>query len=169
MKRLISFVSNVIRAEREEWLLALIEGLPGWPTSWESRANPQSPGVRNLPSRRTGCVAGNEQCVSLSGKLFDEQGEPLYATGAKGRHGGRYRYYVSRRLVRGGCSSVSEEKGWRLAAPELEQTVIVSARSILKDQRVIATTLQEAGLSSAEIDSVLKAADAKSALLESGP
>jgi site-specific DNA recombinase len=105
----------------------------------------------------------------LAGKLFDEQGEPLYATGAKGRHGGRYRYYVSRRLVRGGCSSVSEEKGWRLAAPELEQTVIVSARSILKDQRVIATTLQEAGVSSAEIDSVLNAADAKSAMLESGP
>jgi site-specific DNA recombinase len=64
---------------------------------------------------------------------------------------------------------VSEEKGWRLAAPELEQTVIVSARSILKDQRVIATTLQEAGVSSAEIDSVLNAADAKSAMLESGP
>ena len=33
----------------------------------------------------------------------------------------------------------------------------------------IATTLQEAGVSSAEIHSVLKAADAKSALLESGP
>ena len=24
----------------------------------------------------------------LAGKLFDEQGEPLYSTGAKGRHGG---------------------------------------------------------------------------------
>ena len=63
---------------------------------------------------------------------------------------------------------MGEEKGWRLAAPELEQSVIVSARSILNDQRAIATTLQEAGVSSAEIDSVLKAADAKSALLESG-
>jgi hypothetical protein len=50
----------------------------------------------------------------------------------------------------------------------LEQSVIVSARSILNDQRAIATTLQEAGVSSAEIDFVLKAADAKSALLESG-
>jgi DNA invertase Pin-like site-specific DNA recombinase len=104
----------------------------------------------------------------LAGKLFDEHGEPLYSTGAKGRHGGRYRYYVSRELVRGGGSSMGEEKGWRLAAPELEQSVIVSARSILNDQRAIATTLQEAGVSSAEIDSVLKAADAKSALLESG-
>ena len=92
----------------------------------------------------------------LAGKLFDEHGEPLYSTGAKGRQGGRYRYYVSRELVIGGGSSMGEEKGWRLAAPELEQSVIVSARSILNDQRAIATTLQEAGVSSAEIDFVLK-------------
>jgi DNA invertase Pin-like site-specific DNA recombinase len=84
----------------------------------------------------------------LAGKLFDEQGEPLYATAAKGRHGGRYRYYVSRKLVRGGGTSVSEEKSWRLAAPELERSVIVSARSILNDQRAIATILQEVGVSS---------------------
>jgi len=93
----------------------------------------------------------------------------LYATGAKGRHGGRYRYYISRELVRGGGSSLEAEKGWRLAAPELEQSVLVSARSILNDQTGIATMLQEAGVSSAEIHSVLKAAEAKSALLESGP
>ncbi len=105
----------------------------------------------------------------LAGKLFDEHGEPLYATGAKGRHGGRYRYYVSRQLVRGGGSSLEAEKGWRLAAPELEQSVLVSARSILNDQTGIATMLQKAGVSSAEIHSVLKAAESKSALLESGP
>ena len=104
----------------------------------------------------------------LAGKLFDETGEPLYSTGAKGRHGGRYRYYVSRELVRGGCSSVGKEKSWRLAAPELEQSVVVSAQRILNDPAGIATTLQEAGVSSAEIESVLKAADAKSVLLESG-
>lgn len=105
----------------------------------------------------------------LAGRLFDEKGEPLYATGAKGRHGGHYRYYVSRELVRGGGSSLGTEKGWRLAAPELEQSVVVSARGILNDQAAIATTLQEAGVSSAEIHSVLKAAEARSALLESGP
>ena len=104
----------------------------------------------------------------LTGKLFDENGEPLYSTGAKGRHGGSYRYDVSRELVRGGGTSVGKEKSWRLAAPELEQSVVISIRSILNDQRAIATALQEAGASSAEIDSVLKAADAKSALLESG-
>jgi hypothetical protein len=38
----------------------------------------------------------------------------------------------------------------------------------LNDHAAIATTLQEAGVSSAEIDCVLKAAQAKSTLLESG-
>ena len=47
----------------------------------------------------------------LAGKLFDEHGEPLYSTGAKGRHGGRYRYYVSRELVRGGGSSIGRREG----------------------------------------------------------
>jgi DNA invertase Pin-like site-specific DNA recombinase len=105
----------------------------------------------------------------LTGKLFDEHGEPLYSMGAKGRHGGSYRYYVSRQLVRGGRSSVGKEKSWRLAAPELERSVVVSAQRILNDQAAIATTLQEAGVSSAEIQSLLKAAEAKSASLGSGP
>jgi len=105
----------------------------------------------------------------LTGKLFDEHGEPLYSTGAKGRHGGRYRYYVSRGLVRGGGSSVGKEKSWRLAAPELEQSVVVSVQKILNDHAAIATTLQEAGVSSVEIQSLLKAAEAKSASLGSGP
>ena len=105
----------------------------------------------------------------LAGRLFDENGEPLYSTGAKGRHGGRYRYYVSRELVRVGRSSVGKEKRWRLAAPELEQSVVISTRSIISDHAAIATRLQESGVSSAEIDSVLKATDAKSLLLESGP
>jgi hypothetical protein len=97
----------------------------------------------------------------LAGKLFDEQGEPLYSTGAKGRHGGHYRYYVSRELVRGGGSSLDADKRWRLAAAELEQSVVVSAQRILDDQAAIATTLQEAGVSSAEIQSLLRAAEAK--------
>jgi len=105
----------------------------------------------------------------LAGKLFDEDGEPLYSTGAKGRHGGRYRYYVSRELVRRGGSSAGREKNWRLAARELEQSVVVSAKRILSGQTAIATTLQEAGVSLDEIQSVLKAAEAKRALLESRP
>jgi hypothetical protein len=37
---------------------------------------------------------------------------------------------------------MSEERGWRVAAPELEQSAIISARSILIDRRAIATELQ---------------------------
>jgi site-specific DNA recombinase len=54
-----------------------------------------------------------------------------------------------------------------LAAAELEQSVIVSAQRILDDQAAIATTLQEGGLSPAEIQSLLKAAEAKSVSLGS--
>ena len=59
----------------------------------------------------------------LAGKLFDESGEPLYVQGAaKGER--RYRYYVSRTLVRGNAEGT--EQGWRISAPELEQRVAES-------------------------------------------
>jgi len=103
----------------------------------------------------------------LAGKLFDENGEPLRAVGAKGRHGAPYRYYASRELITAGCSPKDADKGWRLAAKELERSIIVSARAILKDQAAIATAAQEAGASTAEIGSVLRAAEAKIGLLES--
>ncbi len=44
----------------------------------------------------------------LAGKLLDENGEPLYVQGAaKGRR--RYRYYVSRKLVRGGSENAQPD------------------------------------------------------------
>ena len=47
----------------------------------------------------------------LAGKVFDETGEPLYVQAAvKDRR--RYRYYVSRALVRG--SKVEGQRGWRV-------------------------------------------------------
>src|ERR1019366_8969685 len=67
----------------------------------------------------------------LAGKLFDESGEPLYVQGAaKGQR--RYRYYVSRRLVRG--ESKGAEQAWRISAPEIEQTISAAAREILGDR-----------------------------------
>ena len=83
---------------------------------------------------RTGIPKSNGSSNFLVGKLFDENGEPLRATGANGRHGGHYRYYVSRELVTVGRSLVDAAKGWRLAARELEKTVIVSVRAILNDR-----------------------------------
>ena len=60
----------------------------------------------------------------LAGKIFDADGEPLYAQGAA-KAGRRYRYYVSRNLVNG--TAGEDRKGWRLAAPELERAVTLAA------------------------------------------
>ena len=122
--------------------------------------------LRNQAAQ-TGITKPNPTSNFLTGKLFDENGEPLRATSANGRHGGHYRYYVSRDLVTAGRSLVDAEKGWRLAARELETTVIVSVRAILNDQAAIATTVQEAGASTAEVHMLLTAA-AKRALSQSG-
>jgi site-specific DNA recombinase len=79
----------------------------------------------------------------LAGKVFDETGEPLYAQGAV-RRGHRYRYYVSRALVRG---SISEgQRGWRVPGPELERAVAIAARSILDDKAAILEALHLAGM-----------------------
>jgi hypothetical protein len=53
----------------------------------------------------------------LTGKIFEESGEPLYVQGAaKGKR--RNRYYVSKNLVRG--DSDTRERGWRISAPEIQ-------------------------------------------------
>jgi site-specific DNA recombinase len=79
----------------------------------------------------------------LAGKLFEKSGEPLYVQGAaKGDR--RYRYYVSRSLVRG--ESTDAEKGWRVSAPELERTVAVAAQGVLADRDALACAVEEAGI-----------------------
>jgi len=50
----------------------------------------------------------------FAGKIFDADGEPLYAQGAA-KAGRRYRYCVSRSLVNG--SAGDDRKGWRLDVP----------------------------------------------------
>jgi hypothetical protein len=67
----------------------------------------------------------------LAGKIFDADGEPLYAQGAA-KAGRRYRYYVSRSPVNG--SSSDDRKSWRLAAPELERAVAIATQRILNDR-----------------------------------
>ena len=76
----------------------------------------------------------------LAGKLFDESGEPLYAQGAS-KAGRRYRYYVSRTLVRN--SPNSEQRGWRLPALELERVVIAAVRSIVHDKAAVLAAVHE--------------------------
>ena len=60
----------------------------------------------------------------LAGKLSDETGEPLTPSHAV-KKGRRYRYYVSRSLIR---DSGNRQDGWRLPAGELEDAVRAAIR-----------------------------------------
>ncbi len=100
----------------------------------------------------------------LAGKLFDENGEPLYVQGAaKGQR--RYRYYVSRSLVRG--EGKDAQRGWRLPANEIEHAIASAARGMLSDQAAITLALDESGNESASLASVLRSAAFQSERLES--
>src|SRR5208337_1125868 len=92
----------------------------------------------------------------LAGKLFDEDGEPLYACGAaKGDR--RYRYYVSRKLVRGGRSDPGN-RGWRLAALELERTVTAATRRLFSDHAALTGAIDKAETSASDLQRLLAAA-----------
>ena len=93
----------------------------------------------------------------LIGKLFDESGQSLTPSHAvKGER--RYRYYVSRGLIKGTADSA--EHGWRLPAPEIERTVAGSASQILSDRTAIATAAQTIGLADNRLPSLFSAAAA---------
>jgi site-specific DNA recombinase len=107
-------------------------------------------GVRSGAGRKTEAPSS-----PLAGKLFDESGEPLYVQGAaKGRR--RYRYYVSRTLVRG--NSDGTEQGWRISAPEIERRVAAAAQAVLGDRPAIAVALEASGVDPNRLPSVLKSA-----------
>ena len=93
----------------------------------------------------------------LAGKLFDENGEPLYVQGAvKGtRH---YRYYVSRGLVRG--SLQDDRRGWRVSAPESERAVRAATQQILSDRAAIAGAIEELNIDANRLPSIFKVAEA---------
>jgi len=112
---------------------------------------------------RKGSSSHRSDVNVLAGKLFDEQGEPLYCCGAS-KGGRRYRYYVSRKLVRGAPGKAND--GWRVAAPELERAVAAALAGTLSDQTLIGVALHRAGASATEIAAVLNQAQAQSKALE---
>ncbi|WP_281017528.1 MULTISPECIES: recombinase family protein [unclassified Minwuia] len=65
----------------------------------------------------------------LKGRLFDDAGEPLYATQAS-KQGQRYFYYTSKHLV---VRKADSSRGWRLPAPELDQLIIGQLVVMLRD------------------------------------
>lgn len=92
----------------------------------------------------------------LIGRLFDEAGEPLYVQGAaKGQR--RYRYYVSKSVVKG--DSDSPEMGWRLSAPEIERAVSNAAVELLGDRKAITLAFEEAELDSDCLPSILESSE----------
>jgi hypothetical protein len=91
----------------------------------------------------------------LIGKLFDENGDGLTPSHAvKGDR--RYRYYVSRSLIKG--VPVQAHDGWRLPAAEIERSMAIAATSILDDHSAIISAIEEAALESNRIASILNIA-----------
>jgi hypothetical protein len=64
----------------------------------------------------------------------------------------RYRYYVSRALIRG--STAEGERGWRVPGPELERAVAIAARSILDGKPAILEALHAAGMEDTDVNQV---------------
>jgi site-specific DNA recombinase len=99
----------------------------------------------------------------LMGKLFDESGEPLYSCWAK-KGQRRYRYLVSKRLVRG--NSKPDGRGWRLPAERMERAVIAGIRRIVSDPGALASTLKACGFAAAELKQAIETFDAQVKSLE---
>jgi len=102
-------------------------------------------------ARRGGEPTTQTSSSALAGKVFDEHGEPLYAQGAA-KGGKRYRYFVSRALVRG---TADGQRGWRVTASELERVVLMAARSILSDQAALVVSLEDSAEGAETLEQIL--------------
>jgi site-specific DNA recombinase len=100
----------------------------------------------------------NKTTGLLMGRLFDENGAPLYSCWAK-KGERRYRYFVSRKLVRG--SKTPEDRGWRLPAGRTEEAVTGAALRMLSDRGALVSTLKSRGLSASELKQAVEAIDSK--------
>jgi len=83
--------------------------------------------VREMLNKKAAHPRGgsiNRSTGLLTGRLFDENSEPLYSCWAK-KGELRYRYFVSRKLVRG--SNKPDDRGWRLPAGRTEEAVTTAA------------------------------------------
>jgi hypothetical protein len=90
----------------------------------------------------------------LIGKLFDELGAVLTPSHTAKR-GRRYRYYVSRSLLRG---ETQKTEGWRLPAPEIEKVVTNAVRETFLDQKAIVTAVQKSDVDASRLPRIFHAA-----------
>ncbi len=117
----------------------------------------RSRGVRHTPRARKSAAS------PLTGRLFDESGQSLTPSHAvKGQR--RYRYYVSRNLIKGTADLTA--RGWRLPAPEIEQTVATAVSQMLNDRTEIANAALATGLAENRLPSIFAAAGAWRARLQ---
>ena len=70
-----------------------------------------------------------EPIAPLVNRIFDETGDRLTPSHTN-RHGRRFRYYISRRLITKG----PDPTAWRLPAPQLEALVLTSLRQHLRER-----------------------------------
>jgi site-specific DNA recombinase len=100
----------------------------------------------------------------LIGKLFDDQGERLTPSHAvKGKR--RYRYYVSRSLMKGTARESSQ--GWRVPAVEIEHNLAAAVAGILDEQTAVVADVDVAAVGAHGITSILATAAQWSARLRS--
>ena len=96
----------------------------------------------------------------LTGKLFDERGEGLTPTHTKKGHR-CYRYYVSRSLLKGIGAD-----GWRIAAAELEGTVLAAARKMLDDRVLLVEAAEQHDLDTFALSALLRLAEERGSQLQ---
>ncbi len=92
----------------------------------------------------------------LTGKIFDEAGEPLVPSHSEKR-GRRYRYYISKSIRNNLVADSSNS--WRVPAFEIEQQVFQALRSVLQNKAKLATLLEEAEVEPQYIMNHLAAAE----------
>ncbi len=68
----------------------------------------------------------------------------------------RYRYYVSRSLIKGATGQAHD--GWRLPAAEIERSVAIAAISMLEDHAALSLAIEEATIEANRIASILTSA-----------
>ena len=116
-------------------------------------------------THRNGDTRTEAKGSPLAGKLFDERGEPLYVQGAA-KNGRRYRYYVSKSLVRG--ESKSEQPHWRIPAPEIERIINAAVQQMLADKVAMARSFDESGIEPERLPSALRSAQVCAERLRAG-
>jgi site-specific DNA recombinase len=97
----------------------------------------------------------------LRGQLFDEAGEPLYATQASKQHR-RYCYYTSKHLV---TRKADSSTGWRLPANEFDMLIIDQLASLLRDPIRVMDRLMPGMGDGCEVTQALDAAGAAADIL----